>query len=491
MTTAVPSSRPRRWVTRSLLVVCLLGVYNANLRQVSSLDTYASRLVPIALLRHGELTLDRFFPDKAGDFPDEYLSTYLYRTGGHLYDSHPPVGSLLALPIYALPVWLGVPEDTDAAGNLMSKLSASAFMALAALILVVALSTVGRQVALPDAGRFDPETVALGAVVIFALGTSVWSAGSQALWSHTPAVLGYALAVWGVVSGFGAVAGVAAGLAAVARPATAPAALLLIGFLIHRAMRHRAAGGGVAAETGEAIKGVACLGLVGGLGVLFNLMVFGNVGGGAAGRTTNWVEAFGASNMFEGSLLTGLAGLTISPSRGILVFSPVVLLAVVGGYRVWRTRLDALATIEGQDAVLLGRYATLGAVAMLLVYSQYLVWWGGHGFGPRYLTEMMPLAALLFVFGLMDPGRLSRPAPTRRAPRPMTLRATALIVLCAYSIGIQALGAFCWPSPWTLDGASVYVPKLWDWQDNQIASCIRSGPRVDPMARRLIERLGL
>ena len=205
MTTAVPSSRSRRWVTRSLLVVCLLGVYNANLRQVSSLDTYASRLVPIALLRHGELTLDRFFPDKAGDFPDEYLSTYLYRTGGHLYDSHPPVGSLLALPIYALPVWLGVPEDADAAGNLMSKLSASAFMALAALILVVALSTVGRQVALPDAGRFDPETVALGAVVIFALGTSVWSAGSQALWSHTPAVLGYALAVWGVVSGFGAV----------------------------------------------------------------------------------------------------------------------------------------------------------------------------------------------------------------------------------------------------------------------------------------------
>ena len=165
MTTAQPSSRSRRWVTRSLLVVCLLGVYNVNLRQVSSLDTYASRLVPIALLRHGELTLDRFFPDKAGDFPDEYLSTYLYRTGGHLYDSHPPVGSLLALPIYAIPVWLGVPADTDTVGNLMSKLSASVFMALAALILVVALSKIGRRVALPDAAdsilrrwRWEPSS---------------------------------------------------------------------------------------------------------------------------------------------------------------------------------------------------------------------------------------------------------------------------------------------------------------------------------------------
>ena len=239
------------------------------------------------------------------------------------------------------------------------------------------------------------------------------------------------------------------------------------------------------------IKAVVCLGLVAGSGVLFNLMIFGSVAGGAAGRTTNWVEAFGVSSMFEGSLLTGLAGLTISPSRGILVFSPVVLLAVVGGFRVWRTKLGGLASIQVQDAVLLGRYATLGVVAMLLTYSQYLVWWGGHGFGPRYLTDMMPLAALLFLFGLVDLDRPARPESAAGPARRMTLRATALIVLGTYSIGIQAVGAFCWPSPWTRDGSSAYVAKLWDWEDNQIASCVRSGPRVDPMARHLFERLGL
>ena len=378
-----------------------------------------------------------------------------------------------------------------AAGSLLSKLSASLFMAMAALALLGALSTVGRQVDPHGTGRFDPETVAMIAVVIFGLGTSVWSAASQALWTHTPAVLGYALAVWGIVSGFGAVAGAAAGLAAVARPATAPVALLLIGFLVHRAMRHRAAGGGAVVETGQAIKAVVCLGLVAGSGVLFNLMIFGSVAGSAAGRTTNWVEAFGVSSMFEVSLLTGLAGLTISPSRGILVFSPVVLLAVVGGFRVWRTRLGSLDSIQVQDAVLLGRYATLGAVAMLVTYSQYIVWRGGHGFGPRDLTDLMPLAALLFLFGLVDLDRPARPEPAAGPSARMTLRATALIVLGTYSIGIQALGAFCWPSPWTRDGASAYVAKLWDWEGNQIASCIRSGPRVDPMALRFFERLGL
>ena len=484
-----PSSSRSPWTTRWLLVVCLFLVYNVNLRQVSSFDTYASRLVPIALLRHGEITLDRFFPDLAGDHPDGYLSTYLYRSGGHLYDSHPPVGSLLALPVYALPVWLGVPEDEDAAGNLLSKLAASLCMALAALALLVTLSAVGRQVDPRAVGRFGPETTALIAVVIFGLGTSVWSAASQALWTHTPAVFGYALAVWGIVSGFGGVAGAAAGFAAVARPATAPAALLLVGFLVHRAALRRAVAGGAVAETRQAIKAVVGLGLVASSGVLFNLMVFGNVAGGAVGRTTYWLEEYGASSMFDGSLSTGLAGLTISPSRGILVFSPIVLLAVAGGYRVWRTRLEWMPSRAGQDAVLLGRYATLGAVTTLLAYSQYLVWWGGHGFGPRYLTDILPFAALLFVFGLVDLGGQSRPVP-RGGPL-STFRSVVLIALFVYSTGIQALGAFCWPSPWTLDGASAYVAKLWDWRDNQIVSCFRSGPRVDPMARRLFERLGL
>ena len=102
--TEAASLLPTRMWTRVLLAVCLFLVYNVNLRQVSSLDTYASRLVPIALLRHGELTLDRFFPDLAGDQSDAYLGTYLFRSEGRVYDSYPSVGSLLALPVYAVPV---------------------------------------------------------------------------------------------------------------------------------------------------------------------------------------------------------------------------------------------------------------------------------------------------------------------------------------------------------------------------------------------------
>ena len=67
---------------------------------------------------------------------------------------------------------------------------------------------------------------------------------------------------------------------------------------------------------------------------------------------------------------------------------------------------------------------------------------------------------------------------------------TAAMALLAYSIAIQAIGAFCWPSPWTLNDNPPYRFRLWDWRNNEIVMCIRSGPRIDPAAQRLLSRMG-
>ncbi len=57
--------------SQALLFVGLLLIYNVNLRQVSSHDTYASRFVPISILRDGDVILDEFVPEalkqQAGD----------------------------------------------------------------------------------------------------------------------------------------------------------------------------------------------------------------------------------------------------------------------------------------------------------------------------------------------------------------------------------------------------------------------------------------
>jgi hypothetical protein len=93
----------------------------------------------------------------------------------------------------------------------------------------------------------------------------------------------------------------------------------------------------------------------------------------------------------------------------------------------------------------------------------------------------MPFVGILFAFGFR---RIFGDAPRRR------LVQTASIAVLAYSISIQAIGAFCWPSPWTLNNNPPYRYRLWDWRDTELEACLRAGPRIDPAAQRLLQRLG-
>ncbi len=485
-----------------LLFIGLCLVYNANLRQVSSYDTYASRFVPISILRDGDLVLDEFFPDALGGFPSATEATeddpgyfnYLVFKDGHLLDSHPLVGPLLALPIYALPTWFAPPGHDRLVANLFSKLAASVMAALSAVAL---LACVRRMLCRESEGtsrrRLDDTNVALMAALAYALGTPVWSTASQAMWSHTPAVLGYAVALWGLTASRSGIAGPAIGVAWVARPATAPAAVLLIAFAWHRAWRDGHLWSGTRA--GEASRISVLAAATAALGMAYNFWLFGNPGGGASARTAYYGREFGDGGMFSGSFIEGLAGLTVSPSRGLLVFSPVVLLAVVGSVAAWQFRA-ASRTDRGKseaDGLLLARYASLAIVAVVLMYAQFIAWWGGQGFGSRYLADVMPFVGVLFGMGYAHASRAMgaafgswrEPRSTRWSRRVFR---PALATILVYSIAVQAVGAFCWPSRWTLD-APAHVQGLWDWRDSQIIACIRAGPRIDPLAKRLFSNL--
>jgi hypothetical protein len=221
-------------------------------------------------------------------------------------------------------------------------------------------------------------------------------------------------------------------------------------------------------------------------GVLYNYWLFGNFVGGAPFRTEIWLQELGTRDMFAGSLPVGFAGLTVSPSRGLFIFSPVVGVAVYGAVRAWKFSLSADETrtrdFSSSDAVLLLRYVSLAAVAVLLVYSKFIAWWGGHGFGPRYLTDAMPFVGLLFAPGW---------EPLIARPWRASAGKTMAIAVLTYSIFIQAVGAFCWPESWTLDKNPPYRFRLWEWRDSQIESSLRDGPRFDPAAARLFEKLGI
>lgn len=466
-----------------VLLVVLLITYNINLRQVSSYDTYASRFVPLSILRDGDLVLDEFVPDRVKrQVGPGFFSNYFAWSNGHFFDSHPPIGPILALPVYVFPAWTGIPANAELAANMYSKLAASIMAALSALFVYAASR---RVLGVFGLSSEICSRAALLAAIAYGLGTPVWSTASLAIWTHTPAVFGYAAAIWALIAGLPAAAGIAAAAAVIARPATAPAAALLVLYLVHRiAVRSRATRESRRASVDDMLRFAGAATLVGVAGAIYNVWLFGNLVGGAPTRTQYWVDELGTAGMFSGSLLAGFAGLTISPSRGIFIFSPVMVVAILGAVRVWRTRLNEVTTLRG-DTLLLARYASVAAIAILLTYSKFIVWWGGHGYGPRYLTDAMPFVGVLLAFGFLPRNALMDGSARWKRP---PIGAIALLIL---SIGVQAIGAFCWPSPWTLSGNPPYRYRLWNWRDNEIASCLRAGPRFDPAARRLLGYFGI
>jgi hypothetical protein len=226
------------------------------------------------------------------------------------------------------------------------------------------------------------------ATLLLALGTSVASTASQAIWGHGPAIFWLCLALYLLTSpkslgradgsqtpardcpSIFFLAGICLGLAVMARSATALFAL----------------GSGLAFVVRGRWRDALGLTLGGMIPVVFllwyNNEFFGDpiAGGyhdaGWKDRTPVWF---------------GVAGFLVSPSRSIFVFSPALLLAPLG----LRHLLGASSeSVRAFRPLVLGWVAA--AIATMLFFARWYCWSGGWCFGPRLLCETMPALCLLF-----------------------------------------------------------------------------------------------
>jgi hypothetical protein len=103
--------------------------------------------------------------------------------------------------------------------------------------------------------------------------------------------------------------------------------------------------------------------------------------------------------------------LTISPGKGLLFYSPALVLALIGARGFFRTQRNLALGIFGF------------AIMYTLGVSLYPVWWGGLNWGPRYLIPLLPVVMLAAAPGIAAILRW----PPRRAKA--TLLFLALIAL--------------------------------------------------------------
>ncbi len=96
------------------------------------------------------------------------------------------------------------------------------------------------------------------------------------------------------------------------------------------------------------------------------------------------------SNQFQESMSQGFLGislprlevlfyLTFHPAHGLFWQSPVLLMAVVGFFFLWR---DKRYRLEGIIVL-------VAFISYLLINAGYYLWWGGASFGPRHLIPML------------------------------------------------------------------------------------------------------
>jgi len=301
----------------------------------------------------------RFFKE----FKDPYFET---EVDGRLISRYPVAAAVLAMPFYGIPLatgWMAHPPNAwlvyPWTGFFVAKFASAFITALAVLMLFYC----ARE--LTDAK--SSATLAL----VFAFGTSAWSTASQALWQQTPSLLLQMIGLWFLLRGRrqGALA-VAPGAfffsaATIARTNDGFAALFFTVFILiaYRSAFWR----WVLWAIPPALFFFAYNAIYNG-----SPLVFGYQEGFTQGMSLPRPE--------------GLLGLFVSPSRGLLIYSPFLILALYG---VWIARW--------QNERLFYFFSSIVFLTSVLFLSMFQGWDGGWGYGTRLLVDVLPYAMLLLV----------------------------------------------------------------------------------------------
>ena len=385
-----------------LVFLLLFAVYMANGRALPGGDSVPHRYLPLSVLCEGDLDFDELplgFVNDQGQMKQPY---FLVRTpeGGQA-STFGVLPGLLATPVFAVAKAMD-PVFSWERVLFLGKLVASLLVAASGALLIPLVS---------------PRTGTRGAVVlalIYGLCTSAWSMNSQALWQHSAAapmlIAGLLTLQRGQAS-----SGFWLALAAVARPTNL--FFLLAGGVLHRKPGYLLAAAGPIA-----------------LHLLYSGLTFGSV------FATGQLEAAEHLAMVKtGSpeiwrISDGLLGIWLSPSRGLLVYSPVLALGLWG---LWRE----------------GRAWLVAVVAVMVLHGLRFDWWGGWTFGYRMVLGVVPF----LIWGIaLAWERLDK---------------RLLAALAVLSLGVQGLGAFrydvaSWNSAPDVDR---HPQRLWSVADGQLA----------------------
>ncbi len=372
-----------------------------------------------------------------GECPDGRLRNFYSVAVAFL--AVPPVAAMRAAVSAAQPLLRPLAEGSSS--PVVRRLLAGDFIgASAAVELIVASFFVAIAAALVFfiAREFLGRAEALLLAALFAFGTPAWSLASRGLWQHGPSMMLLALALLMALRGVRnprwiALMGAPLALAFFVRASNAVSAAV---FTVYVFRRHRK-------QLSGFFLGAA---VVTSLFAAYNLAVYG-----FPLAPYSWVQRAGAPGLsLHPRFLEALAGNLISPGRGLFIYVPVALFSLYG------------MAVRPAEAAARELRSYLVAIVLLhwLLVSSFEDWIGGHGFGPRYMSDLSPIL-VYFLIPAID--------KIRAMPRRRAFAAAGLFALLAVaSVTIHFRGATRWACwDWSVQPVDINRSqwRVWDWRD--------------------------
>lgn len=330
------------WLLAFLIVAVIAGQSTHN----TGSDPRGTLLVSQAIAQHGSVKLDAY-----GETLLDSYGYVIHRKNGHFYNYFPLGTALVSTPFVAVANILSFDMTKD------EPLIQMALATLAALLITLILYKTARLY------LRQTESLLLAGLCWF--GSSLASTVGTALWSHDFAFVFSSASIFLVVRGRvpGSMAipiwvGVCLFLAYLCRPTLA---LLSPFLLLYWFIKDK--------------KSAIAAALV----VAALLLAF--IAWSSHEYSQILPDYYMPKRLVAGDFTTALYGNLISPSRGLLIFSPFLIISL-GLTLLLATRNTALAQ--------LGLISLAWPTVHLLSVSQFPHWWAGWSFGARLMVDALP-----------------------------------------------------------------------------------------------------
>lgn len=351
-----------------------LFVYKTGINKlaIQSEDTVPGLFLPAAIIKEKTLYLDTYYPEMLANYPhpedrelQKGLTPFYVRivgppaeaseqAGDRVLSAFPIITPLLMLPLYFLANLVGINFD---------------------ILSVTVLGHIGGALIVSFAGGLlykllkehfgTSEKMSLILTLVYLFGTINYALVSQALWQHGTAQLLLITATLFLYKKKWFLMAFAISLAILARQTTGIAAFFL-GLIFLKEVKFDFK------KWGLFLAGVL-------LPVLFfiwytKVFYLGISNNGYANHVfTSWL----------GKFPVGFLGLWFSPSKGLLVYSPIFIFSLIG---FWMKRKDFNFLMFG-----------LIILEYTLVMGTWKHWYGGWSFGYRMAADVIPFFIILMV----------------------------------------------------------------------------------------------